>query len=398
MVVGSAGTGGVAPPLGVYVHVPFCPHKCFYCDFTAYIYREDRAAAYLQGVGKEAALLAAHPATSGRRPSTLYLGGGTPTALTGAELGSLVEGISGNYDFGAVTEATVEANPETLDLDKLTRLWALGFNRISIGLQAWDDDLLDRLGRRHTVRDFLDAYRSSRRAGFTNIGVDLIFALPGQSPAQWRDSLQRVIDLQPEHISTYSLQIEEGTAFHRWERQARFAPGGPAALPDEDEAVEMYMLARASLIAAGYEHYEISNFARPGFRSRHNLIYWHNGEYLGLGPGASSHLAGRRWTNHPRLDHYRESVVHGCFPWGHVEDLTEEREMSDTVILGLRLLEGVSLEGFSARFGRTVQQVFGDSVDRLGRSGLIRVAEGCVRLTERGLPVANRVFAEFLLP
>lgn len=386
------------PDLGVYVHVPFCPHKCFYCDFTAYVYSGDRAAAYLGALGQEVALVAAHPGVRGRHPATLYLGGGTPTALTGTELGVLYRQLARCFDLSTLAEASVEANPETLDVDRLHRLRALGFGRISLGLQAWDDDLLARLGRRHTVERFLDAYRSARRAGFANIGVDLIYGLPGQSPAQWREALRRVIDLGPEHVSAYSLQIEDGTAFHRWECEGRFVQGGAAALPGEDEAAEMYLLARESLVAAGYEHYEISNFARPGFRSRHNLIYWHNGDYLGLGPGASSHLSGRRWTNQRRLDRYRKAVAEGRLPREEVEEVDREREMGDTMILGLRLLEGVSAEAFAARFGCTLPEMFGPAIDRLVRAGLIESRDGHVRLTEHGLPVANRVFVEFLVP
>ncbi len=391
----AADVGDGRDPLGLYVHVPFCAHKCFYCDFVAYIYNPRRAGAYLEALAREAALLAGLPGVAGRRAASLFLGGGTPSALSVAEIGELVASVTAGLLLDEAAEVTLEANPETLDADKLTRCRALGVNRLSLGLQAWDDGLLRRLGRAHTVGDFLEAFRRARAAGFDNLGVDLIFGLPGQTLAGWRETLERVAALGPEHVSAYSLQVEEGTAFRRWVREDRFEKSG-TPLPDDDAQAEMYSLAREALAAAGYEHYEISNFARPGYRSHHNQIYWRNGEYLGLGPGAHSRLGRRRWANTRRLDDYRERLAAGRLPVEEEETLSEAREMSDTVILGLRLLEGVDLGAFARRFGRPLLDVYGPQVDGLRAGGWLEVAGGRLRLTERALPVANEVFARFV--
>lgn len=410
---------GAAPataPLGVYVHVPFCPARCAYCDFTAYVYRPDLAAGFAADVLREAELLAAQPGVRGRRAGTLYFGGGTPTVLPAEELAELAAGLRRLFGLGVAggaegaagpePEVTVEANPETVDARGLGRLRAAGFNRLSLGLQAWDDRLLSLMGRRHTAADFLRAYRAARRAGFANVSVDVMYGLPGQTLAGWRETLERVVALGPEHVSAYSLQVEEGTALARWLREGRLAAAGGGggrrrgtagfALPGEEEVAAMYALARAFLAASGYEQYELSNFARPGYRSRHNQVYWRNGDYLGLGPGASSHLGGRRWTNERRLDRYRAALAAGRLPVAEAEALGREREMSDTVILGLRLLEGVPLADFRRRFGVDLLDAYGPAVRELRRLGLVEVEGGRLRLTAAALPVANQAFVRFL--
>ncbi len=383
-------TGGAE--LGVYVHVPFCARRCPYCDFTAYVYRPDLAAGFAEDVLREADLLAALPGLEGRPGATLYLGGGTPTVLPAGEVVLLAQGLRRRFRIPDDAEATVEANPETLDADKLSRLRAAGFNRLSLGVQSWDDACLTGLGRRHTAAEAERAFRLARAAGFTNVGIDLMYGIPGQTAAVWRETLARTASLGPEHVSAYSLQVEEGTPFGRRAREGRLT----GLLPGDDTVAEMYALARETLSAAGYEHYEISNFARPGYRSRHNQIYWRNGEYLGLGPGAASHLAGRRWTNARRLDCYHDALAAGRLPAADEEDLGREREMSDTVILGLRLLEGVSLEAFRSRFGTGLREVYGREVDELIGLGLLALDGDRLRLAPAALPVANQVFVRFL--
>lgn len=386
--------------LGVYVHVPFCAHKCLYCDFTAYVYRADLAVGFAGDVLREAALLAELPAVRGCRGGTLYFGGGTPTVLPAGELASAAAGLRRTLGIGDGAEATVEANPETLDADELSRLRAAGFNRLSLGVQSWDDALLARLGRHHTAAEAEGAFRLARAAGFANVGIDLMYGIPGQTLAAWRETLARTVALGPEHVSAYSLQIEAGTPFGRRAREGRLrtkgSGGGAGLLPADDTVAEMYAQARDVLGAAGYEHYEISNFARPGFRSRHNQVYWRNGEYLGLGPGASSHLDGRRWTNARRLDRWRAALAAGALPAAEEERLGREREMSDTVILGLRLLEGVSLRDFRRRFDVDLPEVYGREIDELIGLGLLRLDGDRLRLAPEALPVANRVFLRFL--
>lgn len=397
----------------LYVHVPFCPHKCFYCDFRAYVYRTGPVAGFLEALAAEARL--ARPLSAGGGAvETFHAGGGTPTALDMDELTQLFRTLSAYFPIGEDAEVTVEANPETLTADKLNALRHMGVNRLSLGLQAWDDRLLALLGRRHSAKDFLASFGEARRAGFDNLAVDLIYGLPGQTVAGWRETLLRVIDLGPEHVSAYSLQIEEGTAFHRWLNEGRLrvaessgragyrspsdAGKNPSRgiLPTEEQVLEMYHMARGELVAAGFKHYEISNFARHGFRSRHNQNYWKNGEYLGLGPAAASHLDGRRWTNLWRLDEYAAAVTAGRLPVGESEDVDREREMRDTLMLGFRLLEGVSLSWFQRRFGADLTDVFGGEVGRLEEEGLLERVGERLRLTERAVPVANRVFREFV--
>lgn len=380
---------------GLYVHVPFCPRRCRYCDFNAYVYREERAAGFITALETEAALAARLYDMEGCAFASWYLGGGTPTVLSRQELAAVTRALRKCFRLAPGGEFTVEANPETLDGDKLAALAAEGCNRLSLGLQVLDDRLLAYLGRGHTAADALGAFRAARHAGFANIGVDLIFGLPGQSLRQWEETLRQVLALEPEHVSTYSLQVEEGTVFGRWAREGRLEAAG-RPLPGDDAAADMYLTARELLVSAGYEHYEISNFARPGFRSRHNQIYWRNGEYLGLGPGAHSHLRRRRFRNTGRLDLYREAVQAGRLPVEEEEMLDTAREMSDTLILGLRLLEGVSLADFRRRFGQPLRAVYGAEVAALRDLGLVELAAGRLRLTTRGLPVANEVFCRFV--
>ncbi|MBX6377573.1 MAG: radical SAM family heme chaperone HemW [Clostridia bacterium] len=344
------------------------------------------------------ALYAERPEWAGRPLRTIFFGGGTPTVLPAQDLAVLAAAVRRRFAVTPDAEWSIEANPEGLDGDLLAALAAAGWNRLSLGLQDWDDDRLRALGRRHTVADFLAAFRAARRAGFANINVDLVYGLPGQTPAAWRATLIRVVELGPEHISAYALQVEEGTAFARWAREGRLDR------PDEDTCAEMYAIACEELARHGYRRYEVSNFARPGHRCRHNLTYWRNGDYLGIGPGAHSHLAlpapggpsGLRWANLRTVGAYRQAVTAGSLPRAEEETCPPEREMSDTVILGLRLDEGVDLDAFQARFGRPVEAVFQPAVDRLEHMGLLRREPGRLRLTDRAWPVANRVFAAFL--
>lgn len=378
--------------LGIYVHVPFCPRRCRYCDFPAQVHREDRAERFLRGLETEVRLAA--PLIAGRSPVSCYLGGGTPTVLSARHLEALLALLGESFPLVPAAEFTAEANPETVAPDKLRILRERGCNRLSLGVQAWDDRLLAFLGRGHTVADARRAYRQAREAGFGNVGVDLIYGLPGQTLLQWKETLRQAAAWEPEHVSAYSLEVLEGTAFARWEREGRFA-AGDRRLPDADAVADMYLAAREILTGAGYEHYEISNFARPGFRSRHNQLYWRNQEYLGLGPGAHSHLRGRRRANTPRMDEYLSHLAAGRLP-AEEEPLDERRQMSDTVILGLRLLEGVPLAEFRLRFGRDLRDVWGAEVEGLSALGLVEVAGGALRLTERALPLANQVFWRFL--
>lgn len=313
-------------------------------------------------------------------PATVFYGGGTPTLVPAAHLAALHRRLQAPPGC----EVTIEANPETVDEAGLTLLRAAGFNRLSLGLQAWQDDLLAALGRRCSHRDFLRAFAAARAAGFRNLAVDLMYGLPGQSLAMWAESLDAVADLAPEHISAYSLQIEPGTVFG-----AR-AP----ATPGEDIEARMYELACRRLADAGYEHYELSNWARSGRECRHNLLYWRNAAWLGLGIGAASHRPGLRRTNAARLAPYCAELEAGRLPPAQEEACDEP---SDTMILGLRLVgEGVARRSFLDRFGVALDDVYGDAVRQSTAAGLLADDGEHLRLTRRGLLLGNRVFARFV--
>lgn len=376
---------------GLYAHVPFCARRCAYCDFIMIPYTATRAARFLEALGKEAEILAAHSCIRGRRPRTLYFGGGTPSLLSPQELDHLFACIHQAFDTSYLQETTMESNPEALSPERLMAMRTNGVTRLSIGLQAWDDGLLKAIGRTHSVAEFLEAWRQARQHGFGNINVDLIFGLPGQSLAQWKETLQHIISLGPEHVSAYSIQVEEGTALDRWVRNGR------VKVADEDLSARMYEMAIEKLVAAGYEHYEISNFARPGYRSLHNTLYWRNEDYIGLGPGAHSHCGHRRWHNSTRFDRYITHLAAGRLPIEEEDVLDEYREMSDTVILGLRLIDGLSGRDFQERFGCTLDKAFGKAIAEMMEQGLLeRLPDNGLRLTHKGLLLANRVFTAFL--
>ena len=282
----------------LYVHVPFCRSKCAYCDFNSYAGQEGLIPAYVDALLREAAAWSEAAETL----DTVYLGGGTPSLLPLSQMERLMTGLHGSFTFAADAEVSLEANPESVDLPNLRGLRELGFNRLSIGVQSFDDRELRFLGRVHDTATAEAAYAAARQAGFANVSLDLIFGLPGQRPAQWRRSLEKALTLEPEHLSLYALTVEEETPL-----ATRIAAGESRA-PDEDAQAEMYAWSEEALALAGYEHYEISNWARPGRRCRHNLTYWQSDPYLGLGAGAHSYLGGCRFANEMRPDRYIERV------------------------------------------------------------------------------------------
>lgn len=322
---------------------------------------------------------------------TVFIGGGTPTVLSERELAQLLEGLHRHFPLPAGLEFTVEANPGTLSPAKLETLRRGGVNRLSIGAQAYQDHHLERLGRLHRFRHVVESVREARKAGFDNINLDLMFALPHQTLAEWEETLEAALSLEPEHLSCYSLIIEEGTPFGRLWAQ------GLLPVVDEELEAAMFQLAMERLQAAGYRHYEVSNFARPGRECRHNLIYWTNGQWLGLGPGAHSQWKGRRFANWRLPARYAKSLLEeGSLPVETSEFLTLHVQMEDELILGLRLREGISLSRFAARFGRTVWEVFGRALERAMGLGLLETDGDRLRLTDRGLMVANAVFVELV--
>lgn len=383
--------GGRGVPWGLYVHIPFCPYKCAYCDFVA-VRAGSRVTAwfapYLQALRGEAQYWRARTSAA---PATVFYGGGTPTALPVSDLVALHEYLVQLWDLPMDAEVTVECNPGTVGAADLRLLRSSGVNRLSIGLQAWQDPLLEGVGRHHSRQDFLSAFGAARDAGFSAIGVDLMYGLPGQSLSDVCESVRAVCDLHPEHISLYGLQVEGGTPLDAWLRR------GQITLPGEDVEVSMYGTARQMLLEAGYEHYEISNFALPGHQCSHNRLYWENASYLGLGIGAASHWDGERWKNTSRLSLYCRAIQDRNEDWVvEREAPDEERARAEGAFLGLRLLEGIDLAAYRARYGVELDARCSAAVERFIGQGLLERAQGRLRLTEAGLLLSNRVFAAFV--
>lgn len=376
--------------VSLYIHVPFCLKKCRYCDFISYPYSRTAAEDYLAALYREIQLYEAFLNPGERELSSLFIGGGTPTCLPVGALQEILKRIRSVFSMTRKCEITVEANPGTISAGGLYELRRAGVNRLSIGVQSLADGLLEVLGRVHNAAQAGDAVRLARQAGFDNINIDLIYGIPGQTLSVWQETLDRAVSYEPEHIAAYGLQLEEGTSLER-----SVARGEMKACPEELE-LSMYLTAISFLKKSCYHHYEISNFTRPGRECKHNLVYWLNLTYLGLGPAAHSYLRGERFANERELERYRSKLWTGEFPVADRETIAVETEMSETMFLGLRLLQGVDLAAFQRRFGQRLENYYRSQIKRLKRDGLAEIDGGCLRLTERGLPLANRVFLEFV--
>ncbi len=359
---------------GLYAHIPFCSVKCFYCDFAAYSGQSALADRYLAALEAEAAL---HPAIA---PETLYVGGGTPSELSAAQIDAFFAAMKRAYPGPKFRESTFEGNPESLSADKLDVLVARGVTRLSIGLQTADDALLPAIGRHHTAAEFKESFLAARRAGIPALSVDLMYGLPGQSLDSLKATLDFVLALDPEHISLYGLQVEDRTLF---------AKRGV----EEDSVLgrEMFELALSRLAQAGLEHYEISNFAKPGRRSIHNLNYWERGEYVGLGASAASFIGGRRASNEHRLKPYLEAVENGRLDFSEVETPTGREAAGEEALLGLRLVEGFEPSA-------NLRQMFAPEWSVLKRRGLVSERNGLWMLTREGIFLGNEAFRLFVPP
>jgi oxygen-independent coproporphyrinogen-3 oxidase len=381
----------------LYVHIPFCRSKCAYCDFSSYARKERLIPAYVDALLREATFWAESGVVD--RVDTLYFGGGTPSLLPIAEAERLLDSLRKLFDVASHAEMTLEANPESVNAAHLRALRRAGINRLSIGVQSFDDAELRFLGRIHDAARAEEAYHAARKAGFDNVSIDLVFGLPRQTTEQWRRSLEKAIALGPDHLSLYALTLEEGTPL------AHRVAAGECQEPDPDVQAEMYTWSSERLAEAGYEQYEISNWSRPGHRCRHNLTYWQSRPYLGLGAGAHSYVDGYRLANERLPDRYIELVPTGGGAWPcdppppqveSVERPDAERDLSDAIILGLRLTEGVSLAGLSERFGVDVGERYVEEIADLRRLGLLESTHGRTRLTERGRLLGNEAFQRFL--
>lgn len=376
--------------LGLYIHVPFCLRKCLYCDFASYPWQKDQVKLYLQSLTAEMLLYSEQLDEKNKYIETIFVGGGTPTCLMSRNLAEILEQVDRFFHIRSGAEITTEANPGTVNRLTLKELKTAGFNRLSLGVQSTHKELLSSIGRIHNFPEAQQAVVEARTAGFSNINLDLIFGLPTQTAAQWRQSLREILALQPEHISCYGLQLEEGTPLTIAVEEGKLEPCA------EEEELYMYQMARELLGENGYQQYEISNFARPGFACRHNLLYWQNKAYLGLGPAAHSYLGQKRWGNVEDIEQYAALLQQGQRPMAEKRVLTLKEQMEETVFLGLRLLEGVNLQSFERRFQKTLLEVFDKEIHKLTTKGLLEQSNGHLKLTEKALPLANQVFVEFV--
>ncbi len=381
-------TGSTRRACAIYVHIPFCRRKCPYCDFYSVPLGGD-------GTERVEGFLAALHAEIVRHPcdavaATVYFGGGTPSILAPEALCAVLEAIGERWPLAGGAEVSLEANPGTVESEGLAQLRTAGFTRVSLGVQSLQDRELRALGRIHDRAGAVAAFRAARAAGFDNVGVDLIYGIPGQELESWDTTLQEVIALGPEHVSTYELTVEEGT-----ELQAAVARGD-VALPSEGAVLAMYDWARRLLVEAGYCHYEISNFARPGRECRHNVSYWENREYIGLGPSACSFVDGRRTRNCADVQQYVALIQgQGC-AHTEVEELAVDRAAGEALMLGLRLRRGVSLRHLEQVYGSGAVTARGEELERLERLGLLERTGDCVRVSDAGLPLHNEVAAALL--
>ncbi|HYM37816.1 MAG TPA: radical SAM family heme chaperone HemW [Nitrospiraceae bacterium] len=373
--------------VGLYLHVPFCRARCHFCAFTLQIHREDRVQRYLHALSHEMRLHAGQQSLAGRRLDTIYFGGGTPTSLSVEQLAGILQNVRDSFGLADAAEISVEAHPDTVTEDGLRRLAGAGFSRISFGVQSMDDGELLRIGRPTSGNRTQAAVGMARSAGFANINLDLIYGMPGQTLDGWLATLDAVLSLEPAHVSCYALTVEEKTRLHLDVRR------GNAAEPDADLQNEMDDAAAKRLAAAGFTRYEISNYARPGYACRHNLLYWHGHDYLGLGPSARSYLGGRRFGNTDSMEDYERILERGCLPIAESELLSAGQRQREQVVFGLRLIEGIDQALLRHELSDRAWQ---QTLDRLTRRGLLEECAGRVRLTETGRRFADSVAAELI--
>lgn len=370
---------------GVYVHLPFCPYICPYCDFAKWPHRRSAAQRYLQALHTEIDRRA-----SAQEHQTVFFGGGTPNTYGADDIAQLLAHVDAALPGPRGRETTIEVNPELVRAEDLPAYARAGINRISVGVQSFVPQEIATLGRRHTVEDVRRVVRAAREAAIPSVSLDLIFAVPGQTPESWRTSLQTAIDLGVDHISTYGLTIEPGTPYEKWHERE------PRAFSDDADEADLYALSIEMLQAAGFEQYEISNFARPGHRSRHNANYWDNGEYVGLGVGAASYEGGVRSVHTRELETYVTAALEGREIPSESEKLEGAQRAGEAVMLLLRTGQGVSLSAFKQRYGLDFLDYYAPIVQRYSADGLLEVDADAVRLTRRGRFVANDVCAAFV--
>lgn len=384
---------------GLYIHIPFCRQKCFYCDFPSFAGREKKFDRYLQALEQEFALLRqrlyqkdnVRDTESKFAPITIYIGGGTPTALNAHQLAKLLKIVQKYVVVAKAEEFTVEMNPGTVDRGKLLLLQQAGVNRLSVGVQSFDDHCLQKIGRIHTAQDAVNTIELAHNLGFGNISLDLIYGLPQQDMEFLTKSVERALTLPVQHISIYGLQLEEGTAFQR------MADMGKLQLPTDELVEVMYDYIVEKLPEAGYQRYEISNYALPGYESKHNLSYWQDVDYLGLGSGAHSYWQGTRYENPIGIDDYISVLEAGRLPATLEEQVDRQAHMEEYCFLGLRTAAGIDKNLFQQKFGVDLFTVYGRTIEKLVAQDLLQHTARGIALTTLGMKYGNQVFGEFLL-
>ena len=371
-------------PTSAYVHIPFCTQICYYCDFSKVFIKNQPVDSYLEHLIEE------YDSYDIKKLRTLYIGGGTPTALSASQLAFLLEKLTDKLDLSYLEELTIEANPGDLDEEKIAVLKDSPVNRVSLGVQTFNDRMLKQIGRSHLEKDIYENIANLKKAGFDNISIDLIYALPKQTMEDVKTNVAKAIALDIPHMSLYSLILENHTVFMNRMRRGRLP------LPKEDLEAEMFEYIITELEKAGFEHYEISNFSKPGFESRHNLMYWDNAEYYGIGAGASGYVDGVRYKNHGPIRHYLQAVEAGN---ARVQEevLTLKEKMEEEMFLGLRKKSGVSKKRFEEKFGLSFEDQYGAVVSELTEQGLLVPDRDIVRMTKQGLFLGDTVAEKFIL-
>lgn len=409
--------------IGIYIHIPFCRSKCYYCDFNSYAKKDYLIPEYCNALIKEIGLysdrlkrkyekskkldeLTLSDSSDSSESSesnedkvydseeikvkSIYIGGGTPSLLPSRYICQIINECMKCYNVTENAEITIEANPGTITREKFKAYKKAGINRLSIGLQAWQNRLLKDIGRIHTAEDFANNLYMAREAGFVNISADLIFGLPGQSLDEWEETLEKVTNEGIEHLSCYDLKIEEGTVLENKVREGKIRP-----IEDELDR-DMYHMATKKLKNKGFRHYEISNFSKPGYESKHNLIYWKGEEYIGLGAGAHSYFKSKRYNNIEKPEDYVYNISIGKSTIENIQNITEKDKISEYLILGLRLIDGISVKEFKNKFSKELFELYGENIDILIERGLLCFLRERIKLTPLGLDLANQVFVEFI--
>lgn len=373
---------------GIYIHVPFCKTKCLYCDFNSYSGKEGLIPEYFEAVKKE--LVHFYHTAGGKKIDTIFIGGGTPSYVDSSYIFDLAEFMMNYLQVPGDVEFSIEANPGTLTKGKLLEYRIAGVNRISLGVQALQDKILKYLGRIHTAEDFVKSINMIKNAGFQNISADLIFGIPAQTQKDWRESLKKIIDLDLQHLSCYSLKIEEGTPL------SKLVSEGKSEVVDDAIDRDMYYKAIELLTSNGYKHYEISNFAKPGCESQHNMLYWTEKEYIGIGAGAHSFINNDRTSNADDILQYCNMISETGSAIVDSVHIDKDEEMSEYMFLGLRLIDGINFTEFKSKYDDDVMKLYGDKINVLITRGYLELTETNVRLTSTGLDYANQVFMEFV--